>query len=39
MKCLDFPQLKQPLDELGKAGKWYQWHSADCFERGQEWDG
>jgi hypothetical protein len=21
MKCTDFPQLKQPVDELGSAGK------------------
>jgi hypothetical protein len=22
IKCPDFPQLKQPVEELGRAGKW-----------------
>jgi hypothetical protein len=39
MKCPDFPQLKQPLEELGRAGKRVPRHSADCSEQGQEWDG
>jgi hypothetical protein len=32
MKCLDFPQLKQLLDELGRAGNKYQGHSAEYLE-------
>jgi hypothetical protein len=35
MKCLDFPQLKQPLEELGRAGKRAPEHSADCSNRGR----
>jgi hypothetical protein len=35
MKCPDLPQLKQPLDELGTAGKRAPGHSADCSGRGR----
>jgi hypothetical protein len=31
MKCSDFPQLKQLVEELGEQGNEYQGHSADWF--------